>query len=176
VASRVLVALRVTATPERAFAAFTDEIGEWWRPNELFQLTPSGPGRLAFEPGPNGRLVERQAGGGEYQVGRVILWNPPAELAFEWRPASFGQEQTTEVHVRFEAAGQETRVVVEHTGWDTIAPKHAARHGFPLGIFLQREAEWWQVLLRSLSGELEKAHRREKHGGAEDEGEQVAAE
>ena len=149
--SRVLVALRVAATPERAFAAFTDEIGEWWRPNGLFQLTPAGPGRMEFEPGPNGRLIERHAAGGVYEVGRITLWDPPAELAFQWRPASFGPEQTTEVHVRFEAVGPETRVVVEHSGWDTIAPKHAARHGFPLDAFLQREAEWWQALLRSLA-------------------------
>src|SRR5579875_294410 len=108
-ASRVLVALRVAATPERAFAAFTDEIGEWWQPNGLFQLGRSGPGRMAFEPGANGRLVERQPGGGEYEVGRITVWDPPAELAFEWRPASFAPEQSTEVHVRFEPAGEETR-------------------------------------------------------------------
>ena len=109
---------------------------------------------MAFEPGPNGRLVERQAGGGEYEVGRITLWDPPAQLAFQWRPASFAPEQTTEVHVRFEPAGAETRVVVEHTGWDNIAPKHAARHGFPLEALLQREAEWWQVLLRSLQSQV----------------------
>jgi uncharacterized protein YndB with AHSA1/START domain len=155
VASRVLVALRVAATPERAFAAFTAEIGEWWRPNGLFQLTPAGPGRMAFEPGPGGRLVELHAGGGEYEVGRITLWDPPAELAFQWRPASFSPEQATEVHVRFEPVGEETRVVVEHTGWDAIAPKHAARHGFPLEAFLEREAEWWQALLRSLQSQIQ---------------------
>ena len=144
-ASRV----RVAATPARAFAAFTDEIGEWWRPNGLFQLTPAGPGLMAFEPGPSGRLVERHDGG-EYEVGRITLWDPPAELAFQWRPASFSPEQATEVHVRFEAVGEETRVVVEHTGWDAITPKHVARHGFPLEAFLEREAEWWQALLRSV--------------------------
>ena len=45
-ASRVLVAIRVAATPERAFTAFTEEIGTWWRPNGLFQFTPRGPGHL----------------------------------------------------------------------------------------------------------------------------------
>ena len=155
-ASRVLVALRVAASPERAFAAFTDEIGQWWRPNALFQLTPASPGRMAFEPGPGGRLVERQASGGEYEVGRIMVWNPPTELTFQWRPASFSPEQSTEVHIRFEPVGDQTRVVVEHTGWDRIAPKHAARHGFPLDAFLQREAEWWQALLRSLESHVER--------------------
>ena len=159
-ASRVLVALRVTATPQRAFAAFTDEIGDWWRPNALFQLTRAQPGRMAFDPGPNGRLVERQADGDEYEVGRITLWDPPTQLAFEWRPASFAADQVTEVHVRFEPAGDQTRVVVEHTGWDTIAPKHAARHGFPLQAFLLREAEWWQTLLQSLAFQVGSRHAR----------------
>lgn len=154
-ASRVLVALRIAVAPERAFAAFTDEIGAWWQPNGLFQLTPSAPGVMRFEPGRGGRLVERQAGGDEYEVGRITLWDPPAELAFQWRPASFSSEQVTEVHVRFEPLGDQTRVVVEHSGWDTIAPTHAARHGFPLDVFLRREAEWWQVLLRSLQSKID---------------------
>jgi hypothetical protein len=33
VPSRILVALRVAAEPQRAFGAFTNEIGQWWRPN-----------------------------------------------------------------------------------------------------------------------------------------------
>ena len=39
--SKVYVALRVKATPERAFEAFVGEIGAWWRPNPLFQTTPA---------------------------------------------------------------------------------------------------------------------------------------
>ena len=53
--SKVYVALRVRATPERAFAAFVEEIGAWWRPSELFQTTPR-PGRLSFEPGESRRV------------------------------------------------------------------------------------------------------------------------
>jgi hypothetical protein len=29
----VIVSIRVGTTPLRAFEAFTEEIGEWWRPN-----------------------------------------------------------------------------------------------------------------------------------------------
>ena len=145
-ASRVLVAIRVAATPERAFRVFTEEIGDWWRPNQLFPLGGNPAGTLAFEPGPNGRLVEQRPDG-EYEIGRVLRWAPPEELAFGWRPASFEPHQTTEVRVRFEAVGDETRVTVEHTGWDSIPQRHAARHGFPLSDFLQREAEWWRQLL-----------------------------
>ena len=61
--SKVYVALRVRATPERAFAVFVQEIGDWWRPNGLFQTTPRAPGRLAFEAGYGGRLSETHASG-----------------------------------------------------------------------------------------------------------------
>ena len=54
----VIVSIRVGATPLRAFEAFTEEIGEWWRPNPLFALTPRGDGRLRFEPGEGGRLAQ----------------------------------------------------------------------------------------------------------------------
>jgi uncharacterized protein YndB with AHSA1/START domain len=111
--SRVLVALRVAATPERAFEAFTTEIGQWWRPNELFRFTDaSASGRLAFEPGPGGRLMEQQSGGEIFEIGQVTVWEPPDRLAFSWRQASFSPDQRTEVHVRFEHVGSETRVTV----------------------------------------------------------------
>jgi uncharacterized protein YndB with AHSA1/START domain len=154
VGSRVLVALRVAASPERAFDLFTENIGEWWLPNGLFQFTTRGPGRLAFEPGPGGRLVETLPDGEVFEIGRVRVWERPSRLVFRWRQASFDLHQTTEVHVHFEPAGDQTRVTVEHFGWDTIPREHAARHGFPLEATQQRLAEWWQTLLRSFRDRL----------------------
>ena len=154
--SRVLVALRVDASPERAFAAFTDEIGRWWRPNGLFQFTDGRSGTLSFEPGPGGRLVETYDDGTSFVVGDVRSWDPPHHFAMGWRHASFAPDQSTELHVRFEPAGRQTRVVVEHLGWDTLPPRHVARHGFPLATFQRRFAEWWHDQLRrvaTLAGE-----------------------
>jgi hypothetical protein len=82
------------------------------------------------------------------------VWEPGARLAFTWRQASFRAEQTTFVDVRFEAVGAQTRVTVEHVGWDAIPPEHVARHGFPDAIFLQRHGEWWRTLLAGLSSTL----------------------
>lgn len=148
--SRVLVALRVPADPHRAFAAFTSEIGSWWQPDGLFQFTDDRTGTLAFEPGPGGRLVETYADGTRFTVGDVVTWDPPHRLVLTWRHASFAPDQATELHVTFAEAGAETRVVVEHYGWDAIPAEHAARHGFPLAAFQQRFAEWWQRLLERL--------------------------
>jgi uncharacterized protein YndB with AHSA1/START domain len=152
VTSKVFVALRVKAAPERAFAVFVEEIGAWWRPNRLFQTTPLAPGRLAFEPGPGGRLTETLAGGKVFEIGRILAWEPPARLVFTWRQASFPPDLATEVEVRFEAVGEETRVSVEHRGFDRVPADSAARHGFPDQALLLRLGEWWRDLLDALRG------------------------
>lgn len=148
--SAVYVALRVRATPERAFDVFTREIGLWWRPNDLFRFTPRSPGVLSFEGGEGGRLVETLKNGKVYEVGRVRVWAPGERLVFGWRCATFSPGLDTEVEVRFEAVGQETRVSVEHRGWDAIPQEHVARHNFPLALFLTREAEWWRAMLSEI--------------------------
>jgi uncharacterized protein YndB with AHSA1/START domain len=149
VTSRVLVSLRVAASPARAFDVFTREINAWWQPNTLFRFTPRSPGALAFEPGLGGRLTETLANGKVFEVGRITVWDPGSRLAFTWRQASFSAGQMTDVEVRFEPVGDETRVTVEHRGWDSVPQEHVARHGFPEGVFLQRHGEWWQHLLQS---------------------------
>ncbi len=142
--------MRVPASPDRAFAAFTGEIGAWWRGNRLFGFTPREPGVLSFEPGAGGRLIETRAGGKVFEIGKVKVWEPPERLVFGWRQASFAPDVATEVEIRFEPFGAETRVTVEHRGWDAVPADNVALHGFPLVVFLQRHAEWWRVLLDSL--------------------------
>jgi uncharacterized protein YndB with AHSA1/START domain len=133
------------------FEAFTREVAAWWRPNALFQFTPHSPGTLAFEAGLGGRFTETLGNGKVFEIGRITEWAPPERLAFTWRQATFGPDQLTHVEVRFEPVGAETRVTVEHRGWDSVPADHVARHGFPESVFLQRHAEWWRGLLGLLS-------------------------
>jgi hypothetical protein len=60
----------VKASPARAFETFTEEIGAWWRPDSLFQITPRVHGVLAAvvarlrssgEPPWTGRYASEQA-------------------------------------------------------------------------------------------------------------------
>lgn len=150
--SKVYVALRVRAAPERAFDAFVREIGAWWRPNGLFQTTPRAPGVLAFEAGEGGRLTETLTNGKVFEIGRITAWEPPRRLVFSWRQANFPLDLTTEVEVRFEAVGDETRVSVEHRGFHRVPADSVARHGFPDQALLMRLGEWWQALLASYRG------------------------
>jgi uncharacterized protein YndB with AHSA1/START domain len=149
--SKVYVALRVKASPERAFDVFVREIGDWWRPNLLFQTTPRPPGRLAFEPGEGGRLTETLANGKAFEIGRILAWEPPHRLLFSWRQASFPPDLKTEVEVRFEAVGEETRVSVEHRGFDRVPAGNVARHGFPDAALLARLGEWWRAQLGAVA-------------------------
>jgi hypothetical protein len=149
--SAVIVSLRVKATPTEAFNVFTQEIGVWWRPNSLFELTPRGDGVLRFEAGPEGRLVTELASGKIFEVGRVTAWLPGERLGFTWRHATFAPEQVTHVEVRFEAVADETRVTVEHRGWDAIPQEHVSRHGFPLAATQMRLSEHWRALLAAMA-------------------------
>lgn len=149
--SAVIVSLRVKATPQQAFDVFTQDIALWWRPNGLFELTPCGDGVLRFEPGEGGRLVSDLPSGKTFEIGRITAWRPGVLLAFTWRQATFAPEQVTTVHVRFEPVADETRVTVEHRGWDTIPQEHAARHGFPLAATQMRLSEHWRALLAAMA-------------------------
>ena len=175
--SKVFIALRVPADPVRTFEVFTQEIALWWQPSGLFRVGATGDGRLAFEPGVGGRLYTTFDDGSTFEIGRVSVWEPGRRLVFAWRQASFSTEQSTEVEVLFEAVGEgathasrgmtreghpridaeraapaqvETRVSIEHRAWDSIPRKHAARHGFPEHVTLQRAADWWRESLEAL--------------------------
>jgi hypothetical protein len=152
--SSVHVALRVPADPLRAFEAFTQEIGLWWQPSGLFEITPRGDGKLAFEPGVGGRLFTTLAGGKEFEIGRISVWEPGRRLVFNWCQATFRPEQSTEVEVRFEAVDAETRVSIEHRAWDTIPKDDPARHRFPEHATLQHVARWWRASLESFRNSL----------------------
>jgi uncharacterized protein YndB with AHSA1/START domain len=148
--SRVLVAVRVPCEPAEAFARFTAEIGQWWRPNPLFQFSAGRDGTLAFEAGEGGRLIEAYDDGTSFVIGVITTWAPPRRLVLSWRYASFPPELSTELHVTFDPAEfGHTRIIIEHYGWDTIPADHAARHNIPITTFQLRFAEWWQTLLRT---------------------------
>lgn len=148
--SKVFLSMRVPADPLRTFEAFTQEIGLWWQPSGLFQVSAAGDGRLAFEPGVGGRLFTTFEDGSTFEIGPISVWEPGKRLVFAWRQANFSADQSTEVEVGFEAVGDETRVSIEHRAWDTIPQKHAARHGFPEQATLRRAADWWRGSLYAL--------------------------
>jgi hypothetical protein len=158
VTSRVIVALRVKASALRAFEVFTQEINSWWRPNQLFSFTPRSPGVLAIEApnaeGKGGRFTETLPNGTVFEIGVIKVWAPGERLVLGWRQATFAPGQDTEVEITFEPVGDETRVTVEHRGWDTVPADHVAKHTFPEAIFMRRHAEWWRDLLDAMAARV----------------------
>jgi uncharacterized protein YndB with AHSA1/START domain len=148
------VALRIDAPPERVFVAFTSEMAQWWRPNALFSAAGRYDGVVSMEARPGGRVSETYPDGSRAELGQVRVWSPPERLEFSWSPGGLAAGQQTTVLVRFERAGESTRVVLEHLAWDGVPQDHAARHGFPLFEFQSRLAEWWRGQLASLESRL----------------------
>ena len=135
----------VDVDPADAFEVFTAEIEAWWKPGPRWR---PGPGRLRFDGGPGGRLVQAE-GGSELTIGRILVWEPGARLVFEWRARSFAPDEVTQVEVRFERVERGTRVVLEHRGWEKLAANHAVRHGLEGPAFTDMIGLWWAELLTS---------------------------
>src|SRR5579884_1460001 len=119
---------------ERRFAAPVDEVWDAltspdrrarWLAHGRIEDTPGGAVRLDF-------------GEGGLVTGRVLSWEPPSLLEFEWRFAG-----ETESVVRFElfADGDGTRLVLDHRA---LAEEHAA--GYSAG---------WHAYLAALGDHLE---------------------
>lgn len=149
--SKILVSVRVRADPGDAFDVFTRDVALWWQPNRTFRFTPREGGVLSFEPREGGRFIETLPSGTVFEIGKIKVWEPGRRLVFGWRQATFTKEQNTEVEVSFEAIGDETRVTVEHRGWDSVPQTHVARHTFPDMLFLERHAGWWRTLLAAMA-------------------------
>ena len=144
--SKVYVALRVKADAGAGVRGLRGRDRRLVAAERRCSRPRRGPGVLSFEPGEGGRLIETRAGGKVFEIGRISAWEPPRRLVFSWRQANFPPDLHTEVEVGFEAVGEETRVSIEHRGFDRV-PAGAARHGFPDEVLLMRLAEFWRAQL-----------------------------
>src|ERR671919_612815 len=112
----------VDAPLEHAFRVFTERTGEWWPVKN----------HSVHEELAEDAILEARLGGSFYGVwrdgreewGTITVWEPPHRLVFTWHPG-LRQEETTEVEVRFAAAGDSTVVELEHRGWEARGD-HAA--------------------------------------------------
>lgn len=146
--------MAVRGTPERVFAAFTQEIDRWWQRGPRFRNLPGDRGIICLEPGIDGRVFESITGDGVesvFEIGRITHWEPPHALAFTWRGSNFAAGEITLVSVSFVANGSTTLVTVTHSGWRDIRPDHPARHQQPPRDFLAGLGRWWADQLRSLA-------------------------
>jgi uncharacterized protein YndB with AHSA1/START domain len=147
------VSVTVSVAPDVAFEVFTSEIDRWWRRGPKFRHAGRQGGFIRIEPELGGRLFESIAGAnGEVvvEVGRVRVWEPPRRLAFSWRNANFGPDESTDVEVEFVSTATGTLVTVTHRGWAALRADHPARHGNQGAAFSRMIGLWWGDQLSSL--------------------------
>jgi uncharacterized protein YciI len=137
-------AVLVPVGPERAFAAFTAEIGAWW-PLGSHSVGGARATGVSIEPRVGGRIIETIRDAPADLWGTVTAWDPPRMVAFTWHPGR-EPEPATEVAVRFRPEAGGTRVELEHRGWERLERPEAARteyhEGWPavLAAFASAEA------------------------------------
>ncbi len=131
--------VRVPAPARIAFDIFTEDVGSWW---PLHSHGVFHDGTVAFA---DGRIVETAADGREATWGSVTAWEPGERVAFTWHPGH-GPDRASRIEVTFAADGDDTLVVLTHSGWEVFADAAAAReeydHGWPLvlGRYVERLA------------------------------------
>jgi uncharacterized protein YndB with AHSA1/START domain len=138
----------VAGTPERAFAAFTQRLGEFKPPEHNLLATPIV--STVLEPRVGGHIIDRGEDGSECQWARVLVFEPPDRLVFSWDIGPTWQleapENASEVELRFlpDRPGH-TRVELEHRhldrhgpGWPALREGVDGDPGWPL--YLQRYA------------------------------------
>jgi uncharacterized protein YndB with AHSA1/START domain len=141
--------MAVAVDPAQAFEVFTQEIDLWWRRGPAYRRIRQG-GIVCIEAGVGGRVFESVEGGRVFEMGRVLVWDPPARLVLEWRGANFADDEKTQVEVTFEPTASGTRVTVQHSGWAAIRPDHPARHGLVGASFASMIGRWWGDLMATL--------------------------
>lgn len=113
----------VPASPEDAFALFTEDIGLWWRRDTPYWNDRERGLSVRIEPGVGGRFVEVydvESGSG-MEVGRVTAWEPGRRLGLTWTQAGWPPGAATALEITFEpAADGATRVRLEHTGFERV--------------------------------------------------------
>jgi len=127
----------VDANPEIAFEVFIERLGLWWPLAELSVFGASA--TVAFT---DGQIIERSADGRTAVWGTVARWEPPEAVAFSWHPGQ-PADRASHVEVTFAAAAGQTRVRLEHSGWEAFADPAAARaeydHGWPMVLDRYRD-------------------------------------
>ena len=114
--------LLVNASAAHAFKVFTSGIGKWWPRDHGIGKLPMKTAVMETRLG--GRWYELGEDGAQTNVGKIIVWEPPARFVMTWDINSQWKPDATvssEVEVRFIAEGANaTRVELEHRKFEQM--------------------------------------------------------
>jgi uncharacterized protein YndB with AHSA1/START domain len=133
----------VNAPRAKAFAAFTERLGEFKPPEHNLLAAPIA--ETVFEPRAGGHIYDRAEDGTQCRWARVLAYEPPDRVVFSWDISPQWQiepdpDRTSEVEVRFVPESPDrTRVELEHRhldrhgpGWQSVAEGVGGDEGWPL--------------------------------------------
>jgi hypothetical protein len=106
---------------DHAFDMWARRTSLWWPTGHT--VTAEAGLEVVFEPRPGGRIFERTPSGREEDWGEILLWEPPARLAYVWHLRQ-DRADATEVEVAFTPeTDARTRVDIEHRGWERLGAR-----------------------------------------------------
>ena len=105
---------RLACSPERAFAIYTERIGEWWDPR--YTANPDTLESVTIEPRFGGRVYAAHSDLGEHEWGEVMAWEPGRRLVHTFHLAQ-ERAHPSQVVVEFSPAGDGCVVAFAHGGW-----------------------------------------------------------
>lgn len=116
---------QVALRPADAFEVFVTQIDTWWPRKGVFPYSfapkTTAPEQIRFEPQVGGRLYETFRDGSEYEIGRIIEFDPPNRLVHTWRDPTWEAETT--VVLSFYPDGEGSRYTMEQNGFEAIGQK-----------------------------------------------------
>lgn len=112
--------ITVDVPPDRAFGAFTGELGRWWP--LAYTYAGAELDTAVIEPRAGGLWLERNRAGEETAWGEVRAWQPPSRLVLSFAVgadrAPEPEERASEVEILFLPEGSGTRIELEHRDFE----------------------------------------------------------
>ena len=137
----------VDAPADHAFAVWTEWIGRWWPGDHTH--TGLSDLEIVLEGRVGGRIFERTVDGREWDWGRIRVWEPPSRFVYSWH-LKRTPEEATEVEIRFVPLSPgETRVEIEHRGWERLGSEGQT--------WRDRNRGGWETLLPHYVGAVQAA-------------------
>ena len=115
----------VARSVDEAFKLFTEGMASWW-PVEKYSIGEERVKDVRFEPKAGGRVVEIWDDGTEHFWAEILEYEAPTRFVLAWKPNP-ERPAPTEIEVRFVAEGSETRVELEHRGWERLGDAASER-------------------------------------------------
>lgn len=122
----IVVEFEVAASPEHAFAVWTERCDLWWPRSHSMSRAEGF--EVVFESHAGGRVFERGSDGTEHEWGEVTAWEPPHRVEYLWH-IFLERDKATKVEVTFTALEEGTRVRLENSGFEVFGEGAEERKG-----------------------------------------------